>query len=252
MFGQEDATHFYVGAPLELEHTQINLDLRRLVERSVGVFGKSGTGKSFLTRVLLAGFISRGRGCQPDFRHAQRLRLADHRRERLQRQGPQAVVRQQSDHPDAGCRIVAAAQCQATTSRSSIGYDEIEPSDLEQLRVTMNFSDAMIDAIHTLSKRWGKGWIRRLLKGDPEDIDDIEANTTIASGTLIAVQRRMERFERWDFLSAEIPPDNVAQIIDILVEQQKSVVLEFGRYGNSLEAYMLVANYLTRRIHEAY
>jgi DNA helicase HerA-like ATPase len=29
-------------------------------------------------------------------------------------------------------------------------------------------------------------------------------------------------------------------------------VLEFGRYGNSLEAYMLVANYLTRRIHEAY
>ena len=30
------------------------------------------------------------------------------------------------------------------------------------------------------------------------------------------------------------------------------MVLEFGRYGNSLEAYMLVANYLTRRIHELY
>ena len=29
-------------------------------------------------------------------------------------------------------------------------------------------------------------------------------------------------------------------------------MLEFGRYGNSLEAYMLVANYLTRRIHEMY
>jgi len=29
-------------------------------------------------------------------------------------------------------------------------------------------------------------------------------------------------------------------------------VLEFGRYGNSLTAYMLVANYLTRRIHEMY
>ena len=33
-----------------------------------------------------------------------------------------------------------------------IGYEEIEPQDLEQLRVTMNFSDAMIDAIHTLEK----------------------------------------------------------------------------------------------------
>jgi Predicted ATPase len=36
------------------------------------------------------------------------------------------------------------------------------------------------------------------------------------------------------------------------VEQQRSVVLEFGRYGNSLEAYILVANYITRRIHERY
>ncbi len=41
------------------------------------------------------------------------------------------------------------------------------------------------------------------------------------------------------------------QIVGLL-EQGKSVVLEFGRYGNSLEAYMLVANYLTRRIHEMY
>jgi DNA helicase HerA-like ATPase len=31
-----------------------------------------------------------------------------------------------------------------------------------------------------------------------------------------------------------------------------SVVLEFGTYGNTLAAYILVANYLTRRIHERY
>jgi DNA helicase HerA-like ATPase len=30
------------------------------------------------------------------------------------------------------------------------------------------------------------------------------------------------------------------------------VILEFGRYGNSLEAYLLVANYITRRIHAHY
>ena len=60
VFGDEDETHFNVGTPLELETTQVNLDLKRLVERSVGVFGKSGTGKSFLTRVLLAGVINRG------------------------------------------------------------------------------------------------------------------------------------------------------------------------------------------------
>ena len=61
VFGEEDATHFNVGAPLELEKTQINLDFNRLVERSIGVFGKSGTGKSFLTRLILSGVIRAGR-----------------------------------------------------------------------------------------------------------------------------------------------------------------------------------------------
>jgi len=36
------------------------------------------------------------------------------------------------------------------------------------------------------------------------------------------------------------------------LHQKTSVVLEFGRHGNMLEAYVLVANYLTRRIHRRY
>jgi len=55
-----------------------------------------------------------------------------------------------------------------------------------------------------------------------------------------------------DFLTGESAVDSVQQIIHFLVQEQKSVVLEFGRYGNSMEAYMLVANYLTRRIHDQY
>ena len=41
------------------------------------------------------------------------------------------------------------------------------------------------------------------------------------------------------------------QILDYL-DNGTSVILEFGRYGNSLEAYILVANYITRRIHANY
>jgi hypothetical protein len=36
------------------------------------------------------------------------------------------------------------------------------------------------------------------------------------------------------------------------INSGKSVILEFGRYGDALEAYILVANYITRRIHRAY
>src|SRR5207248_10482000 len=56
VFGAEDALHFQMGKPLDMD-VPVCLDLKRFVERSNGVFGKSGTGKSFLTRLLLCGVI---------------------------------------------------------------------------------------------------------------------------------------------------------------------------------------------------
>ena len=66
VFGAEDERHFYVGTPLDMENVRVHLNLDRFVERSSGVFGKSGTGKTFLTRTLLAGIIKQGSGGQPD------------------------------------------------------------------------------------------------------------------------------------------------------------------------------------------
>ena len=39
--------------------TKICLDLVELVKRSNGIFGKSGTGKTFLTRMLLIGMLQK-------------------------------------------------------------------------------------------------------------------------------------------------------------------------------------------------
>ena len=56
VFGVEDYRHFAVGTPLDMEAV-VCLDLKAFLERSNGVFGKSGTGKSFLTRLLLIGTL---------------------------------------------------------------------------------------------------------------------------------------------------------------------------------------------------
>ena len=55
VFGEEDESHLGIGQPLAMENVDIVLDLKKVAERSVGVFGKSGTGKTFLVRQLLAG-----------------------------------------------------------------------------------------------------------------------------------------------------------------------------------------------------
>lgn len=252
VFGKEtDDNHFHVGAPLELQETKINLNLKRLVERSIGVFGKSGTGKSFLTKVLLSGLIACDTGVTLIFDMHNDYGWA---------------VPSENGHDVKGLRQLFPSKVTIITldedsSRRRnakydyvvrLGYDEIEPEDIAMLRVTMNLSDAMIDACYTLNKMWGKVWVRKLIHASVDDMTHVTENSNIAGGTLSALQRRIQRFERWDFLTEENMGESVQRIIDYLVNRRVSVVLEFGRYGNELEAYMLVANYLTRRIHQQY
>lgn len=250
VFGKEDTKHFNVGHPLELEHTTINLNLQRLVERSIGVFGKSGTGKSFLTRVLLSGIISQNQGVGLIFDMHNDYGWQITSENGYSVKGLGQLFRD---------RVVIITLDEESSRRRGanpdfvvkLGYDEIDPEDLVMLKVTMNLSDTMIDAAYTLRKAWGENWVSRLIEGSAEDLEHITENTNIGGGTLAALQRRLQRFERWHFLSKDPVDDSVQRIIEY-INSEKTVVLEFGRYGNSLEAYMLVANYLTRRVHAHY
>jgi DNA helicase HerA-like ATPase len=250
VFGQEDPTHFNVGAPLELETTQVNLDLRRLVERSVGVFGKSGTGKSFLTRILLAGIIKNDVAVNlifdmhNDYGWAVRDEAGAQAKGLRQLFGSKVAIFTLDD--EASRRRGARADHVVT-----IGYDDIQPEDLAMLKTTMDLSDPMIDAAYELQKLWGKGWIGGLIDAGPEIMEMLKEELAASYASVLALKRRVQRFERFGFLVPEAIDDSAQKILEF-IEQRKSVVLEFGRFGNALEAYILVANYLTRRIHEMY
>jgi DNA helicase HerA-like ATPase len=250
VFGQEDATHFNVGAPLELEETQINLDLRRLVERSVGVFGKSGTGKSFLTRILLSGIIKNQVAVNLifDMHNDYGWAVKDER-------GAQAKGLKQLF----GDRVsIFTLDDEATRRRGAradhvvtIGYEDIQPEDLAMLKTTLDLSDSMIDAAYELQKLWGNDWIRKLIAAPPELLDELREQAAASPASVQALQRRVRRFERFAFLKPNALGKSVKEIVSY-IEAGKHIVLEFGRYGSALEAYILVANYLTRRIHEHY
>ncbi|MFN8530313.1 MAG: ATP-binding protein [Anaerolineae bacterium] len=250
VFGTEDELHFNVGTPLELDQTQINLNLKRLVERSIGIFGKSGTGKSFLTRLMLAGIIARNQASALIFDMHNDYGWAVPDERGYQSKGLKQLLQDR----------VSICTLDGESSRKrgarldfeiKLGYEDIDPEDLEMLRETMGFTDAMLDGARTLRNKWKAGWVTKLIDATNDDFDEIEATTPVRAGTLAGLQRRIQRFRKWEFLVPESTGDSVKNIIT-LIEQGKSVVLEFGRYGNSLEAYILVANYLTRRIHEHY
>ncbi len=254
IFGAEtEAGHFYIGEPLEMEGTHVALDLRRFVERSAGVFGKTGTGKSFLTRMLLAGMIQQRVAVSLVFdMHGEYgwKSQDDARREvkglrQLFPGGEVAVFTlDEESSRRRGSKIDGVVR---------IGYDRIEPEDVSSLASLMALSEVQVGALHFLHRRLGSRWIARLLDED-DMLEDMQAaldRGTIHGGTLGAIQRKLGLFRRFGFLQPHVADDAVRQILDFL-NHGTNVVLEFGRYGNSMEAYILAANYITRRIHAEY
>jgi DNA helicase HerA-like ATPase len=56
---------------------------------------------------------------------------------------------------------------------------------------------------------------------------------------------------KFGFIQEETAGDFTERVLQHLTSHT-SVVVEFGRYGNDLPAYVFVANFLTRRIHQRY
>ena len=252
VFGREDDRHFWIGNPLDMD-TKVCLDLAELVKRSIGVFGKSGTGKTFLTRLLLLGILQGGqastlifdmhseygwsgqdsdrnvsvKGLKQLFPAQVSTFTLDEERSRLRGSSPDEVVR--------------------------IGYGEIEPEDVELLRETLNLSEVAASAAYNLQHKFGqRHWMDRFLavSGQPE-IADLANELGVNQQALATLQNRLRRIQRFDFLEPETRYDAAARIIEH-VEKGKHVVLEFGRYGNDLTAYILLSNLLSRRIHDRY
>ncbi len=256
VFGAEDERHFYVGAPLDMENVRVHLDLGRFVERSSGVFGKSGTGKTFLTRTLLAGIIKQGAAVNLVFDMHNEYGWES------QAEGRHKVKGLRQLFP--GSVSVMTLDPESSQRRSSkvdfvvrIGYDQIEPEDVDMLSSLLGLSDVQVGALYFLRRRLGKSWIEKLLAEGEEDLegptelDMMLEEGKLHGGTLGAIQRKLGLLRRFGFLQPRTGEDVVGKIMEYL-NRGIHVILEFGRYGSTLEAYILVANYLTRRIHQRY
>jgi DNA helicase HerA-like ATPase len=254
VFGSEDESHFFIGTPLDMEMVQVNLDLARFVERSSGVFGKSGTGKSFITRTILAGIVKAGLASTLVFDMHNDYGWTVKGEAHQQYKGLRQLF------PDGRVSVVTLDE-ETSRARGSkidrvlkIGYDQIEPEDVEMLASLMGLSDVQTGALYFLRRRLGPSWVAKLLEEEQatEELQDLVQSGRIVPGTLDAIQRKFESFfRRMEFLVPGRGDDVVDDIFNRL-NLGTSVILEFGRYGNTLAAYVLVANYLTRRIHARY
>lgn len=253
VFGWEDDPHrrnFSIGQPIDMD-VPICLDLDRFVERSNGIFGKSGTGKSFLTRLLLSGIIRKQAAVNLIFdMHSE--------------YGWEAASEGKYFSTVKGLRQLFPAQVQVytldpeSTKRRGvrdaqelyISYDQIEVEDLLLVRDELNLSEASLENAIILRNEYGKSWISRLLAMNNQEIQEFCETKMGSKSSIMALQRKLTRLGDLKYMQSVCPYNYVAQILDSL-ETGKHVVIEFGSQSNLL-SYMLATNVIARRIHQAY
>jgi len=264
IFGSEDmepkGRYFYIGTPLDMD-TPVCLDLHRFVERSNGIFGKTGTGKTFLTRLILCGLIrwvtmGNGRVVTLIFdMHNEygwkALRETGGTRGEVRglRQlfGPQVSVFTLDPESSRTRQVPFDGQV-------VISCDQITVDDIAPLQDELRLHQTAVEAAHLVYTRFRERWLEELLDyGDRGDIKSLAEQIGANRESLAALYRKLKRVADLPFIvpSDKKPSKDVVKTIMEYLQRGIHVVLEFGRQGSML-AYLLVANILARRIHEMY
>ncbi len=257
-FGHEanGAQYFSVGHPLGMDDIPVCIDLDRFVERSNAVFGKTGTGKTFITRLLLCGLLQSDKAVSLIFDMHSEYGLS---------------ARQESDGEQAafvkGLRELFPSKVslfsldpQSTRRRGHtpdcevhLYADQIEPADILPLRDTLNLNATATESSYLLKSAFGRDWLPRLLQASEAELDDLAEEVGAHPGSLKALRRKLKPFEGYDFFRTE-PSSGRKDVLGSLLEtidDGRSIVLEFGRYDD-LKVYLLAANVITRRLRRAY
>jgi DNA helicase HerA-like ATPase len=247
VFGGEDEGHFEVGRPLDMD-VPVCLNLHKLVERSNGIFGKSGTGKSFLTRLLLCGTIKSDVASNLIFdMHNEYGHSATSEKgafvKGLRQLFHSKVLVYSLDPASSRNRGVSVDE------EVLIGMDQIEVADIELLKEELNLTGTAAESAYLLVDRFKESWLKTLLGMDADELKEFAESAGGHAGAISALKRKLEQIQRKTFVRPSLGSGLSA--IDRMIaslERGSHIVLEFGRH-NDILSYMLVANIITRRIH---
>jgi DNA helicase HerA-like ATPase len=245
---------YAIGESLDNPGVQVHISLKRLIERSTGVFGRSGTGKTFLTLPLLAHVIKQDLASVLifDMHNDYGYTLKGDENKKFKGLKQLGAIGHKV--------VIATLDMESSQRRGSgasfelqIGYDQIEPDDIKMLQKEFTLSDVQVNALDSLHREFRKDWFSKLLSEEvDEKVEALFEKDKLKVGTFNAMQRKLQaRFHKFDFVRERVASDAVEQILGHL-QRGNSVVIEFGRYGANPVAYLFVANVLTRRIHQRY
>ena len=263
IFGKEEKDeNFVIGHTREQGHPVcINLD--KFVQRSSGIFGATGTGKSFLTRVILAGLIQYNRSSLLVFDMHNEYGFDDRASDTKER-----VIGLRTKFPGR-VRVVglgrnATIRGDTPDFHLELAEGDIQPEDIELLMRELNLKETTPTTLDALIHSFGrKSWFHAFKSMEigatieneegkrvpsPESVaywaNQAGVNVAAAEG----LHSKLSRVFKRPYIVEKPAADGLGEIIKGL-ESGQHMILSFGNYANDLD-YLLVSNLLTRRIRD--
>ncbi len=248
VFGAEDDLHFAMGTPLAMD-IPITVNLGRLMERSNGIFGQSGTGKSFLVRLLLCGVVKSGIGVNLIFDMHDEYAFGKESEDGAWVKGLKHLF---------GSKIQVYSLDEGAASREGrnvdvtlqVGLNQIEAGDVLLLTEELDLPPTAEVNVGLLWDAYQENWLRKLLALSPEEIAAFCERFGAHLGSILALRRKLLRIKRQSYVVDESKFSIIDEMVGAL-DRGRHVVLHFGRYDSPLD-HMLVANIVTRRVRHLY
>ena len=244
-----DREHFEIGSTREQGHP-VAINMKKFAERSSGIFGSTGTGKSYLTRMILAGLIHS--------RRASALVFDMHNEYAFGNVSPDTHTQVPGLKDKLGSRVKVCALGKGSLISGMkpdfdlvIGYSDITPEDILMLSRELSLRDTTATTLSALVRSFGKqDWFRSFMElknGEGEGtVSEWAESANVNVAAAESLQSKLDRLYRKEYLTEKVPYNVTDQIISSL-QNGTSVILSFGKYQSDLD-YLLAANILTRKV----
>ncbi len=260
--------NFAIGTTREQGHP-VCIDLDKFVQRSAGVFGATGTGKSFLTRIVLAGLMYYGKASILVFDMHNEYGYDDTASDSGMR-----VTGLKTKFPS---RVRVVGLGAGTTIRNSspdfnleIAMSDILEGDIDLLTRELNLKETTPTTLHALFSAFGRDWFQhfKMMNRDEVDVtdektgkvkkvphpDSVAAWADEAGVNVMAAEAlhdKMRRLFDKEYI-VEKPAANTVQEMVKALEAGQHIILSFGqRYETDLD-YLFVSNLMTRKIKQVW
>ena len=249
IFGSpSDKDFFEVGSTREQGHP-VAINMKKFVERSSGIFGSTGTGKSYLTRMILAGLIRSKR--------ASALVFDMHNEYAFGNVSPDTHTQVPGLKDRLGSRVKVCALGSGTRINGFqpdfdlvIEYSDVTGEDVLMLSRELNLRDTSATTLAALERDFKGNWLQSFMEmknGEGEGtVSEWAQNSNVNAAAAESLQSKLSRLYHKPYMIDKAPYNVVDQIINAL-QNGYSVILSFGKYQSDLD-YLLAANILTRKV----